>query len=212
MKKVILLPAVLVWFLIVASPAWAMMEGMHGGMHSGSGSENAEGMQQPGEKQTWHRHGEYYHSHEGGELPHSHYQKSGATESAPEKSSVKKNVPRETPPSEESVQKQEISTALPKSSSEDKSTKVASQASRLPVLNWKDDMVLHKVPTGKLALGAESRQVESFYMDETQVTNHQYVEFLNQVLPRIHVERGVVKGDDKIWLLLGEVTESLQKK
>ena len=44
-------------------------------------------------------------------------------------------------------------------------------------------------------------------MDETQVTNHQYVEFLNQVLAKISVEKGVVQADDEIWLLLGEVIE-----
>ena len=42
-------------------------------------------------------------------------------------------------------------------------------------------------------------------MDETEVTNHQLVEFLNRVLPRIRVEGGVVKGDGVVWLHLGEV-------
>jgi len=44
-------------------------------------------------------------------------------------------------------------------------------------------------------------------MDETLVTNHQYVEFLNHHLSTIRVERGVVRVEDEIWLLLGAVME-----
>jgi serine/threonine-protein kinase len=47
-------------------------------------------------------------------------------------------------------------------------------------------------------------------MDETRVTNHQYVEFLNQNLSRIQVERGVVKANEGIWVLLGEVDEGYE--
>jgi formylglycine-generating enzyme required for sulfatase activity len=47
-------------------------------------------------------------------------------------------------------------------------------------------------------------------MDETLVTNHQYVEFLNHNLSMIRVERGVVRAEDEIWLLLGEVMEDYQ--
>lgn len=43
-------------------------------------------------------------------------------------------------------------------------------------------------------------KIDDFYMDETLVTNHQYVEFLNQILNRIKVEGNIVKGDGKIWL------------
>ncbi len=209
MRKVIL-TAVLVGFLVLPSPTPAMMEGMHGSMHSGSGSENAAGTQQPGETQTWHRHGEYYHSHEGGDLPHSHYQEKGATQSAPARSPEDQPSSEKKASSKKSVQKQEVPKAPPKSPSENKSAKVSSPGAGIPVLNWTDDMVLHKVPQGRLISGKESRQVQSFYMDETQVTNHQYVEFLNQVLPRIHVEHGVVKGDGEIWLLLGEVKEGYE--
>jgi serine/threonine-protein kinase len=53
----------------------------------------------------------------------------------------------------------------------------------------------------------KSVKVKPFYMDETQVTNHQYVEFLNQNLSQIRVERRVVRSDEEIWLLLGEVIE-----
>jgi serine/threonine-protein kinase len=48
-------------------------------------------------------------------------------------------------------------------------------------------------------------------MDETQVTNHQYVEFLNQALSRLKVEGGIVRGDGgDIWLLLGEVMDGYE--
>jgi len=209
MKKVIL-PAVLVGFLVMAAPAPAMMEGMHSGMHSGSGSENPAGTQQPGETQTWHRHGEYYHSHESGELPHSHYQEKDAARSAPASSPKKQPSTEKKSSSKKSVQKKEVSNAAPKFPSENKSAKVSAPGAGIPVLNWKDDMVLHKVPEGRLISGEESRNVQSFYMDETQVTNHQYVEFLNQVLPKIRLENGVVKEDGEIWLLLGEVKEGYE--
>jgi len=52
--------------------------------------------------------------------------------------------------------------------------------------------------------------VESFYMDETLVTNYQFVAFLNQVLADIHVEQGVVKGRGKIWFFLGEAREGYE--
>jgi serine/threonine-protein kinase len=56
-----------------------------------------------------------------------------------------------------------------------------------------------------------SATVPPFYMDETQVTNLQYVEFLNQALSRLRVEGGIVRGDDgNIWLLLGEVMEGYE--
>ena len=52
--------------------------------------------------------------------------------------------------------------------------------------------------------------VNPFYMDENQVTNHQYVEFLNHHLSQLEVERGVVRMDDEIWLMLGEIYEGYE--
>jgi len=49
-----------------------------------------------------------------------------------------------------------------------------------------------------------------FYMDESPVTNHQYVEFLNHQLSTLEIERGVVRGDDEIWLMLGEIYEGYE--
>lgn len=209
MRKVIS-PIVLFWFLFGVSPASAMMEGMHGSMHSGSSSENTEGAQQPSESQTWHRHGEYYHSHEGGELPHSHYEEKGAAQPAPEKSQETQITTKKISPSKQSVHKQEAPKASPTVSPENRPTKISSQGGAAATLNWKDDMVLHEVPEGRLVSGKESVQIKNFYMDETQVTNHQYVDFLNEVLPRVRVENGVVRGDEQIWLLLGEVKEGYE--
>jgi formylglycine-generating enzyme required for sulfatase activity len=47
-------------------------------------------------------------------------------------------------------------------------------------------------------------------MDETPVTNYQYVDFLNKNLSSVTVSNGVVKGDGDIWLLLGEVSRGYE--
>jgi serine/threonine-protein kinase len=80
-----------------------------------------------------------------------------------------------------------------------------------------DGATLHFISSGKVTLpknvGLDSNKqetVNSFYMDETQVTNHQFVEFLNHNLSRIRVERGVIRGEDEIWLLLGEVMDGYE--
>jgi formylglycine-generating enzyme required for sulfatase activity len=44
-------------------------------------------------------------------------------------------------------------------------------------------------------------------MDETKVTNHHFVEFLNTVKDTLSVENGVVKRNGEIWFYLGESTE-----
>jgi formylglycine-generating enzyme required for sulfatase activity len=76
---------------------------------------------------------------------------------------------------------------------------------------------MHFIPAGVVTLPENSSsqpgrsvKVNPFYLDETLVTNHQYVEFLNHNLSRIRVERGVVRAEDEIWLLLGEVTEDYE--
>ena len=77
-----------------------------------------------------------------------------------------------------------------------------------------DGASMHFVPAGMIILSENSGsqpkrsvRVNPFYMDETLVTNHQYVTFLNHNLSMIRVERGVVRAEDEIWLLLGEVME-----
>jgi serine/threonine protein kinase len=78
-----------------------------------------------------------------------------------------------------------------------------------------DGATMHFVSAGVVSLSEgpnlqlkRSVKVNPFYMDETLVTNHQFVEFLNHNLSKIRVERGVVRGDEEIWLLLGEVREN----
>jgi len=92
-----------------------------------------------------------------------------------------------------------------------------SKISLSPTLQGNDGVTLHLIPQGKLILpekygssAEKSFTVSPFYMDETEVTNHQYVEFLNQAISRVRVEEGVVKGDGQIWLLLGEVMEGYE--
>jgi serine/threonine-protein kinase len=77
-----------------------------------------------------------------------------------------------------------------------------------------DGATMRFVPGGVInfaeSSGTQSKRsvkVNPFYLDETQVTNHQYVEFLNQNLSRVRVDRRVVRSDEEIWLLLGEVIE-----
>ena len=84
-------------------------------------------------------------------------------------------------------------------------------------LEGKDGVTLRLIPGGEVTFPENSSPypgkpvwVKSFYMEETQVTNHQYVEFLNQVLPKISVEKGVVRRKGEIWLLLKEVVEGYE--
>jgi serine/threonine-protein kinase len=85
------------------------------------------------------------------------------------------------------------------------------------VLDGYDGVSLHLISGGLLTLpeswGSEAgreEKIEAFYMNETQVTNHQYVAFLNQMISRVTVQAGVVRADNEIWLLLGEVLEGYE--
>jgi serine/threonine-protein kinase len=42
-----------------------------------------------------------------------------------------------------------------------------------------------------------------FYLDRTKVTNHHYLEFLNEVKDRLTVSEGIVRSGDEIWVYLG---------
>lgn len=89
----------------------------------------------------------------------------------------------------------------------------AKTASPAQVLQGKDQNTLHLIPAGTVTLpanfdstGGGIVKVDSFYLDETQITNQQYVHFLNHVLAKTQVQDGVVREDKgKPWLLLGEV-------
>jgi len=91
-------------------------------------------------------------------------------------------------------------------------------AESLPAtIQAEDGMVLHLVTGGTVAfpngwgpLAGKKTRVNSFYMDETPVTNHQYVEFLNQLLLYVQVENNVVRSGERILMLLGEVVEGYE--
>lgn len=88
-------------------------------------------------------------------------------------------------------------------------------------LKTEDGVTLHLIPEGTLNLPAnfdggptETVKIKSFYMDETQVTNYQYVVFLNHYMlknpSKIQIDNGVVKNGDNIWCYLGEVMEGYE--
>jgi serine/threonine-protein kinase len=107
--------------------------------------------------------------------------------------------------------------ALPSKSGNLSQDKLALEIAPAATVLTADGATLHFIPGGKVSLPGNSgfssdkkAVVNPFYMDETQVTNHQYVEFLNHNLSKIIVERGVVQVEDEIWLLLGEVKEGYE--
>ncbi len=76
----------------------------------------------------------------------------------------------------------------------------------------KDGSILRAVPGGDFKLPglhgsetARSFHVGPFYMGEAEVTNAQYVGFLNQVLSKITVDADAVKSNGTTWLKRGEV-------
>ncbi len=81
----------------------------------------------------------------------------------------------------------------------------------------RDGSIMRMVSGGRLTFSkfggpnvAKTLDLTSFYMDETKVTNAQYVEFLNQVLPNLTVKDGVVGTNSGIWLFLGSVYEGYE--
>jgi eukaryotic-like serine/threonine-protein kinase len=86
-----------------------------------------------------------------------------------------------------------------------------------PTLQGEDYAIMRLVPGGKFTLprdvgldAGKAIEVSAFYIDETQVTNHQYIEFLNQVLPRLKVEKGLVHGDGQLWAILGQIMQGYE--
>ena len=80
-----------------------------------------------------------------------------------------------------------------------------------------DGIQMRFVPGGdfQIADGPQAQKktvsLQPFYIDETKVTNHHFVEFLNLVKDTLIVEKGVVKQEDKIWLYLGQGTEPYEQ-
>ena len=74
-------------------------------------------------------------------------------------------------------------------------------------IKGRDEANLRLVPAGQAPGGA---LVPAFYLGATQVTNHQFVEFLNAANGSLKVALGVIKRGDKPWLYLGEVRKGLE--
>ena len=77
-----------------------------------------------------------------------------------------------------------------------------------------DGATLHYITGGEVSLPesltqgpAKVQKVDSFYMDEAPVTNHQFVHFLNQNLAKLTVKKDVVRQKDEIWMFIGEIFE-----
>ncbi len=93
-------------------------------------------------------------------------------------------------------------------------TQASSSSEPASSVRARDGEIMRLIPGGELAIpessGAEAQtvvQVAPFYMDETEVTNHQYVIFLNSVLSKLQVEGNLVKSGADIWLMLGPVSK-----
>jgi eukaryotic-like serine/threonine-protein kinase len=81
----------------------------------------------------------------------------------------------------------------------------------------KDGATLHFIPGGVATIpknfsseAGNVVKINPFYMDETSVSNHQYVEFLNHILPKLTIKGSVVQNEEDIWLFLGEVMEGYE--
>ncbi len=94
----------------------------------------------------------------------------------------------------------------------------ARDAPRPETILGSDGMTLRLVPGGgvKVAMDQPDRghlerteSVPPFYMDETKITNHLYVEFLHNVQGWVIRDKTVQKNG-QIWLLLGEVREGYE--
>lgn len=96
-------------------------------------------------------------------------------------------------------------------------THQASPVSMPRTLTGEDGASLDLIPGGTLNMppgpgyrSGKSETVAPFYMDETLVTNHQYVDFLNEVISQIRVKENVVRSKGRIWLFLGEALEGYE--
>jgi serine/threonine-protein kinase len=97
----------------------------------------------------------------------------------------------------------------------------AKEAPRPEKILGSDGMTLRLVPSGKASVVIDQpnqpdrehlelvESVSAFYMDETKITNHLYVEFLRNV-PGLVIKDKTVQKNGQIWLLLGEVREGYE--
>ncbi|MEW6113169.1 MAG: protein kinase [Thermodesulfobacteriota bacterium] len=85
-------------------------------------------------------------------------------------------------------------------------------ATLAPWISGRDGSRMRLLPGGEVKLpehlGSDklvALGVSPFYMDEAEVTNFQFVEFLNQVLSKIEVKDNMVRSDGQTWFVLGPV-------
>lgn len=219
MKGIVASVLLLLSMALIAVPGAAMMHGRDAQTGDHMGREPREQPRQiEPDQQAGHRHGDYYHTHEGGNLPHSH-EKNGSIEPGSQDHktpSVEAEDLRTTDahPEQETVKPAE----QPDATGQTDSTGTVEEPALPIARQGQDDTLMHLIRGGTFTPprtfgpnAAVEIAVEPFYMDETPVTNHQYVEFLNRVLADITVEQGVVRGrDGNLWLLLGEVKEGYE--
>lgn len=87
-----------------------------------------------------------------------------------------------------------------------------------PDVIGRDTAAMHLIPGGEMppnpASGEASKEppqkVKSFYMDETLVTNYQFIEFLNDYLQQTIVKDNAVFVEGHPWILLGEVVKGYE--
>ena len=88
----------------------------------------------------------------------------------------------------------------------------------LPVqISARDGSILKLIPGGQFYVpagfdekGARSVKLKPFYMDETPVTNQQFVDFLNAISKDLKVADGAVKENERILLYLGQVMQGYE--
>jgi len=109
-----------------------------------------------------------------------------------------------------------IQMKLPSSGSAKQLTqKTAASKTPESIILGKDGITMHLIPGGELKteskdskIAGQNIRISPFYLDEKMVTNHHFVDFLNEIKNRLVVENGIVKNNDEIWFYLGEGAES----
>ena len=230
MDRVLWTIAFIVALLVVASSSLAMMGGGHDHTQNDQSRDGGTTFQVPRLNELLQRPGPGRQDYRGDDKPGGseetpRLQEAPARNSTrPAKGTSKKskqaatNATQEKPAAIESKRTKPEPEKNGESHTKEAGTREASPTNPVTTsLHRKDDMTMHLVPGGRLLFpkalqtsGVASVEIASFYMDETQVTNHQYVEFLKRELPRIKVENGVVRGDGEIWMLLGEVKDGYE--
>jgi serine/threonine-protein kinase len=76
----------------------------------------------------------------------------------------------------------------------------------------KDGLTMVLVPGGDMrSAQGNTLQLQSYYVDETKISNHNFAEFLNEVKDSLSIENSVVRKAGEIWFYLGHGTESYEQ-